>query len=296
MSTRYHINHFYNDGRKIGAFELFQLGRMLGPNQYPYEAHMQHDYYELTLVNRGEGEIYADEKASYVKEGDIYLSLPFEIHKIIYKENVSTDIDFFAFRITDKKLAKTFNSATSSVKLSGNRVYSDRRINNLVGNAIAELEKESEFSETVLKNIFSLIAVYLLRAINKSISATVSDDSNSNQVTCYKIMNYIDTNIFSLKSLSEVSETIGYNYSYASTLFKKTTGKSILDYYYNKRLSVAKTLLDENKFKPVKISEMLNYSSYYSFSRAFKQKYGISPRNYKVNNVEKKEKDFSSPI
>lgn len=284
---RYHINHLYNGGKKIGDFEIFQIGRMLGPEQYPFKEHMQHDYYELTLINRGEGLIFADGIGSNVKEGDIYLSLPFEKHKIIYAENVSTDIDFIAFKILDTELANAFNDAVSNIKLSGNRIFNDIKINTLLGNAIAEVEKELEFSELTLNNIFSLITIYLIRAIDKSYSANISNDSNSKQAICYKIMNYIDTNIFTIESLNSISQLLGYNYSYISTMFRQITNQTILDYYYNKKLFVAKTLLDEGNFKPVKIADMLNYATYYSFSKAFKQKYGLSPKNYlKISNKE----------
>ena len=52
------------------------------------------------------------------------------------------------------------------------------------------------------------------------------------------------------------------------------------DGYKNTPL-VAKMLLEENKLKGVEIADMLNFSSYFSFSRAFKEKFNISPQEYK---------------
>jgi len=94
---------------------------------------------------------------------------------------------------------------------------------------------------------------------------------------CYNLMNYIDTHVFTLKNLEELADMTNYNYSYLSSLFRKTTGRTLLDYYGSCRLRVARSLIRENKMKIGEIAELLNYSSVYSFSKAYKNKYGISP-------------------
>ena len=66
-------------------------------------------------------------------------------------------------------------------------------------------------------------------------------------------------------------------YDYLSSLFKKTTGRTLLDYYQSSRLRVARSLVKENNLKINEIAELLNYSSVYAFSKAYKNKYGICP-------------------
>ena len=97
---------------------------------------------------------------------------------------------------------------------------------------------------------------------------------------CYQIMNYIDTHIYTLSSLDEIASALSYNYSYISSLFKRTTGNTVFSYYNNKRLEVARQLITENTQKITEIAESLNYSSLYSFSHAFKERYGASPKKY----------------
>ena len=55
---------------------------------------------------------------------------------------------------------------------------------------------------------------------------------------------------------------------------------SFSDYYQTRRLDMAKLLILEKKLKINQIAETLNYSSLYSFSKAFKSKYGGSPSRY----------------
>ena len=96
-------------------------------------------------------------------------------------------------------------------------------------------------------------------------------------------MHYIDTNIYSIKKLSDLSEKFSYNYSYLSDFFKRNTGNTIVNYYRTRRLYTARLLINEGLLKINKISEMLNYSSVYAFSKAFKTEYGISPKKYALS-------------
>ena len=81
--------------------------------------------------------------------------------------------------------------------------------------------------------------------------------------------------------LSRLSEITGYSYNYMSNIFKKNTSTTLLEYFHAKRMKTAKLLLAENKRSVSQIAELLGYSSIYTFSRAFKKQYGISPSDYK---------------
>ena len=47
-------------------------------------------------------------------------------------------------------------------------------------------------------------------------------------------------------------------------------------------------MLEENKATITEISDYLNYSSIYVFSRIFKKRFGISPSTYKQQSAKKK--------
>ena len=98
---------------------------------------------------------------------------------------------------------------------------------------------------------------------------------------CYQIMHYVDTHIYTMDSLSELADTTSYNYSYLSDLFKKVTGDTLQSYYQSRRLRAAQLLLRENKLKLGEIASLLRYSSIYAFSRAFKDRFGLSPSEYR---------------
>ena len=106
-------------------------------------------------------------------------------------------------------------------------------------------------------------------------------------------MNYMDTHIYTMKSLDELSEISGYSYGYLSALFKKVTGNTLSTYYRTKKLDAAKLLLQENKLTATEISSLLNYASLYAFSKAFTNHFGISPKNFKKFTYTDNKKDAS---
>ena len=55
------------------------------------------------------------------------------------------------------------------------------------------------------------------------------------------------------------------------------------EYYSIQKVNYAKKLIEEGNMSITKISNYLNYSSVYVFSRAFKNIFGISPKLYKDN-------------
>ena len=108
-----------------------------------------------------------------------------------------------------------------------------------------------------------------------SLSGTPTDKE-----LCKHVSHYIDTHLFTMKKLPECAKALSYNYSYLSTVFKKTTGITLSDYYKEKKLDMAKFLIAENEISLTEIAESLGYSGISAFSKAFSAKFCISPRQY----------------
>ena len=82
---------------------------------------------------------------------------------------------------------------------------------------------------------------------------------------------------------SEIAALFGYNYSYLSSLFKRTTGGTLSEYYLGARWRVARLLVREGKSKISEIAEMLGYSSVYVFSRAYRTRFGTPPTRDRIS-------------
>ena len=65
--------------------------------------------------------------------------------------------------------------------------------------------------------------------------------------------------------------------------FKKIYGKPVYQYLLEHKMELAKKLLSENSYNVNEVSIKLGYSTASHFITAFKNKYGLTPKNFKKN-------------
>ena len=277
MKPRYHfVKNYLNNEFNLGDISLIQIGRRYCSHEEIISAHTHQDYYELTIVTSGEGRVISNGKSFNVKSGDLHLSTPYDIHEIIASGNSQLEYDFFAFKVINSELNNELKKISNNPTILNARTFTDNKIQNLVSNAISELSNENLFGKKLLENIFSQIIIYLIRDFNNPTSEKIK--LTESEILCYQIMNYIDTHIYSILKLEDIAPKFSYNYRYLSTIFKKTTDKTLSNYFQSRKLETAKALIGEKKYKISEISSMLNYSSPFAFSKAFKNKFGFSPK------------------
>ena len=291
QEQNYHLNkHFFKEPLQYDGISVYQIGRMYCKEDTVISAHVHADLYELTIVTNGEGQIITNGVSTLVKRGDIYLSLPCDTHEIRSGGEEALKFDFFAFTCEKEAFKQELEHITEHYYSPANRVFQDERVRQMIGDAIAELNGERLFSDELLAALFRQIIIYTIRGFRQIAPDRQLDTVTSAEVLCYRLMNYIDTHVYSMKNLEELSEMTGYSYGYLSALFKKTTSQTLAHYYYEKKLDVARLLILEERFTITEISEMLNYASVYSFSKAFSKRFGVAPRVYRSGNENAKKR------
>lgn len=82
-------------------------------------------------------------------------------------------------------------------------------------------------------------------------------------------------------SVQKLAKMYYRNADYLNRIFKKEQGTSIKQFIMDERMKLARTMTQEGKFSVQQIASMVGYGNYPSFSKAFKNYYGISPSEYK---------------
>lgn len=82
-------------------------------------------------------------------------------------------------------------------------------------------------------------------------------------------------------SIEDIADSCGLDRSYFGRIFRDTMGSSPQKFLMIYRMAKAEKLLKETKLPIGKISTMVGYANQLHFSRAFKEIYGISPRDYR---------------
>lgn len=281
MEINYHLdNVFFNSPLIFDDISVLQIGRLFCKSDTVISAHIQPNLLELTIVTEGKGTILTNGTPTKVQKGDIYLSLPCDVHEIVSDATEPLKFDFFSFNVLSGALKDDCEKLCEKAHSPSARVFHDERILPLISNAIFELNEKKSYHALLMPSIFYQILIYTLRAFEKC-ENEIPKNATKTDILCYKLMNYIDTHIYTLKSLDELSTLTGYSYGYLSALFKKITGNTLSDYYRTKKLDAAKLLLEEDKLTATEIANLLNYASLYAFSKAFTMHFGISPKKYK---------------
>lgn len=93
------------------------------------------------------------------------------------------------------------------------------------------------------------------------------------------LKDYIDAGQGLSSALDDLARQFNYSKYYLERCFKDTYGIGIMAYRNEKRMQIAKELLQNHNVSSV--SEQLGFTSIYVFSRAFKNFFGISPSEYR---------------
>ena len=91
-------------------------------------------------------------------------------------------------------------------------------------------------------------------------------------------------------SIETICGYLSVSAAYFSTVFKKETGKTFINYLTDYRMEVAENLLLTENEKTYIIAQKVGYSDPNYFSYAFKKQFGMSPSKYKTNKIEQAEK------
>ena len=92
---------------------------------------------------------------------------------------------------------------------------------------------------------------------------------------------YIDKNYMRALSLTDMSDYLGINGVYFSTLFKTETGITFKEYLTGIRIEKAKSLLVNEEIKINKVAELTGYGDYRNFCKIFRRETGSSPSEYR---------------
>ncbi|NVB76644.1 helix-turn-helix domain-containing protein, partial [Phocaeicola vulgatus] len=81
--------------------------------------------------------------------------------------------------------------------------------------------------------------------------------------------------------VDELADRIGINRSYLAKSFKKLMGCSPQQFLVNLRMEKAVGMLKNTDLPVNQIAAQVGYENPLTFSKIFKQRYGISPKNYR---------------
>lgn len=154
-------------------------------------------------------------------------------------------------------------------------VYWESQVQEMASAYHLELEAFPHFSRFASLNEMQ----EYLQKVLKQMEAAVQTATNKYAHILSIAKQYVQNNYNRDISMDEVAEMVSMSYSYFSRVFKEQLHQSFSEYVLSVRMREAKRLMEEDPAIKIKeVAELVGYESVYTFSRAYKQYYHVSPK------------------
>lgn len=153
-------------------------------------------------------------------------------------------------------------------------------IQNLIENMVWTIFYDSSNKRSCTQITMGLLFLQLLNYMDKMETGGSKYDS---EITA-AVLSYINGH-YKNGTLSELSEQMGYDVYWLSREIRRRTGRTYKELLQEKRMQQAVYLLANSEIPVTDIIESIGYDNTSYFYRKFREKYGMSPKEYRKNYV-----------
>lgn len=181
----------------------------------------------------------------------------------LYEQNFPLDKtkgNVFEVLIEAKKIAKSADSSWKNAAFEN--IFSD----------LSKIDSKTELL-IFFKNRLSECAAFICNSKEEKENPLIK-----------KVFGYIQEHIAENFSLDDAASFAGVSSFYLSKLFKEETGETFINYVTDRRLEKGRIMLCETELSIKEISAEIGYNDQNYFSRIFKNKFGISPTDFRNTN------------
>ena len=267
----YHLNDYCSPDLPLAVWPVQKAGA-IGLHR--------HDCFELVFITRGTGLCRINDLSYPVLRGDVYILNPHDTHcyemassctfynilfrrELLQHEPALTPLlDDWESR-TDRKLYQLENDETDAEEFRFQEI-------------IVELKKRLPGYEAAVRALFAVFLVRLLRRGNCE-----RHIPPGHRPSASKVFEYINAHLGRTISLRELAGVAGMSTPAFAGAFRQWTGNSVPGHIGALRIRQARRLLEERKLTIGEIALRLGFYDTCHFSRVFRKKTGLSPREYR---------------
>lgn len=123
---------------------------------------------------------------------------------------------------------------------------------------------------------------YLLRTLCLTLEQVIEVKQRPKETDiAYKLKQFVENHAHESLSLETISDSVGLSVSRSSYLFKAAFGQSLFSYCIDVRLKLAQQQVLYSNLALEQVAEKSGFQSYPHFSRAFRERFGHSPGEYR---------------
>ena len=244
-----------------------------------------HSFYELLYcIESCDVEYLVGSERYRLQKGDIIFIAPGVSHRPLLPEQMTVpyqrdvvwiSTEFMELLAGDFPEADITNLCSTGLLRTG----SSRQeiIGALFRHGVREAESRRPGWELAVAGNTTLLLTQIYRAfLNRSAEPLQAEKPELPD----RVMAYVEENLEKKLTLAEVAHHFYVSESTIAQNFRKKLGVSFYRYVTQRRLISSKVLIEQGMHLET-VSEQVGFADYSTFYRAFKQEYGISPRQYR---------------
>lgn len=273
--------YFMTDTIKINTISTLFYNEFSQSFVFPGETHAS---WEFVYVDKGTAIITAGEKSFSLSQGEYVFHKPDEFHAL--KSSPDNPPNVFVIIFTSKSPSmKFFENMTGSLpkalRYHITEILSNAKItiSSLEGGRVEILENPAPGGAQMIRTHLEQLFIELMR--NTTANAFSISNSVVNNKTIATCIECLEKHIYGNLSIDQLCSEINYSRTYICTLFKKTTGKTVNQYYNELKIEEAKLLIRKNLYTFTEISDLLCFNTPTYFSHVFSKVARMSPSEYK---------------
>jgi AraC family transcriptional regulator, arabinose operon regulatory protein len=241
--------------------------------------------YLLRLQSEGACSVLLDGRPTEVESGDLLLFKPTDPYELSIgerslgaAENEETKVssgDYFIF-CRGEWLDEWWKQIAPPQRIKLSRIEYNQWLPHF-RNIVTERRK----SDTIGQQIADSLLKVLCLQIERFITLYGASHRDGRAFLAVRMRAYVEDHALTSFTISDVAKHVGLSVSRTVHLYKEMFGKSIMQHAMDIRMESA---LERMTFTPLtleQIAETSGFGSYSYFHRCFKDKFGISPREYR---------------
>ena len=268
---------------KTGTFEIFRYR-----DDYPKEVALHHhDFYEVYFFLSGSVQYNIENRSYLLTPGDVLLISPMELHqpmfgaehKVYERIVLWVDKQFLeSLSLPGQDFTDCFDTTRPShTNLLRPEGVARQFLEFLLTQLLAEQESTDRYQEI---SSMSYLAQVLIALNRLAVQAPRQESVPVSSSAVYNVLGYINDHYSEDLTLDKLAAQFFISKYHLSREFQRLVGTSVHRYIVQKRLVMAKQMLSAGK-PSSEVYQQCGFGDYSSFYRAFKQEYGISPRQYR---------------
>ncbi len=251
--------------------------------EYVMPSHHCHPYYELSYIERGACRFLVEDGMYDLSEGDFLLIPPQTIHYTRYLLGSCRRCGVY-FRPEDLEaglvsLLPGRQDFFAQMCILKTPPEARRRIEELIA-AMAEEEDGVDESSPLLLHL-QLQSLLLLCARSCTLEASAPTEVRTTDRQVLLAARFINEHFRQPITAADIAAAAGFSPNYLSRKFREAAGIGVHDYLVFVRLREAALELLTTDDRVTEIALRCGFSDSNYFKDSFKNKYGVTPRNYR---------------